>query len=116
MRETRCGRRTSQLLTALADKVKDVLDDQSERGQVLKLSEREARIQYPDLVVAALGANKKEKPNGVISARVLFDGSNGIAVNRRTRIRDQERAPVAADPTRVMREKARLGERTFALR
>ena len=102
-------------LATLSDKVKDVLDDQSERGQVLKLSEREARIQYPDLVVAALGANKKEKPNGVISARVLFDGSNGIAVNRRTRIRDQERAPVAADLKRVMREKARLGERTFAL-
>ena len=102
-------------LAALSDKVKDVLDDQSERGQVLKLSEREARIQYPDLVVAALGANKKEKPNGIISARVLFDGSNGIAVNRRTRIRDQERSPVAADLKRVMREKARLGQRTFAL-
>ena len=95
--------------------VKDVLDDQSERGQVLKLSEREARIQHPDLVVAALGVNKKEKPNGVVSAWVLFDGSNGIAVYRRTRIRDQERAPVAADPKRVMREKARLGEKTFAL-
>ena len=87
---------------------------QSQRGQVLNLSDREA-IQYPDLVVAALGANKKEKPNGVISARVLFDRSNGIAVNRRTRIRDQERAPVAADLKRVMRERARLGERTFAL-
>ena len=100
-------------LAALSDKVKDVLDDQSERGQVLKLSERAARIQYPVLVVAALGANKKGKPNGVISAQVLVDGSNGIAV--RTRIRDQERAPVAADLKRVMREKARLGERTFAL-
>ena len=85
------------------------------RGQVLKLSEREARIQYPDLVVAALGANQKEKPNGVIGARVLFDGSNGIAVNRTTRIRDQERAPVAADLKRVVRENARLGERAFAL-
>ena len=42
-------------------------------------------------------------------------GPNGIAVNRRTRIRDQERSPVAADLKRVMREKARLGQRTFAL-
>ena len=102
-------------LTTLSDKVKDALDDQSERGQAVEFSEREGRIQYPDLVVAALGANKKEKPDGVISARVLFDGSNGIAVNRRTRIRDQERALVAADLKRVMREKARLGERTLAL-
>ena len=82
---------------------------------MLKLSEREARIQYPDLVVVALGANKKGKPNGIISARVLFDGSNGIAVNRRTRIRDQEQAAVAADLKRVMREKTRHGESTFAL-
>ena len=102
-------------LAELSDQVKDVLDDQSRRGQVLKLSEQEARRQYPDLVVAALGANRKNKPNGVVSARVLFDGSNGIAVNRRTRIRDQERSPVAADLKRVMREKARLGEKTFAL-
>ena len=36
-------------------------------------------------------------------------------MNRRTRIRDQERAPVAADLKRVMREKARFGEGTFAL-
>ena len=36
-----------------------------EVGQVLKLSERKARIQYPDLVVAALEANKKERsPTG----------------------------------------------------
>ena len=49
LRVTRCGRRTT--LAALSDKAKDVLDDQSKRGQVLKLSERKARIQYPELVV-----------------------------------------------------------------
>ena len=58
------------------------------QGQILKLTEQEARRQYPDQVVAALGTNLKNKPNGVVTARVLFDGSNGIAVNRRTRIRD----------------------------
>ena len=79
---------------------------------MLKLSEHEVRKQYP---VAALGANRKDKPNGVASARVLFDGSNGMAANRRIWTRDQERAPVAADLERVMREKARLGEKTFAL-
>ena len=114
MRWTRCGRRTTQLWRHFQTKSK-TFSTVRERGQVLKLSEREARIQYPDLVVAALGANNKEKPNGVISARVLFDRSNGIAVNRRTRIRDQERAPVAGDFKRVMRENARLGETTFAL-
>ena len=52
---------------------------------------------------------------GVVSARVLFDGSNGIPVNQRTRIRDQERAPIAADLKRAMREKSKIGQKTFAL-
>ena len=97
-------RKNYSSLAALSDKVKDVLDDQSRRGQVLKLIEHEARRQHPDLVVAALGADRKDKPNRVVSARVLFDGSNGVAINRRTRIRDQERTPVAMDGKRVMRE------------
>ena len=92
-----------------------VLDDQSTRGQALKLTEEEARARFPNLVVASLGANRKDKPDGTVSARVLFDGTNGVEVNKKTRIRDQERAPVAADLKRVMREKARVGERTFAL-
>ena len=41
--------------------------------------------------------------------RVLFDGTNGISVNHRTRLRDQERALVASD-----REKDLIGERTFS--
>ena len=88
-------------LAALPDKTKDVLDDQSRRGQVLNLTDHEARKQYPEL--AALRENRKDKPNGVVSVRAFFDGSNDIAVNRRTPIRDQERAPVAADVKRVMR-------------
>ena len=41
-------------------------------------SEREAREKYPGLVVAALGAVRKDKPDGEYTARVLFDGTNGI--------------------------------------
>ena len=92
-----------------------VLDDQSTRGQVLKLTEEEARARFPNLVVASMGAIRKDNPDCTVSARVLFDGTNGVEVNKRTRIRDQERAPIAADLKRVMREKARVGERTFAL-
>ena len=98
-----------------ADKVEAVLDDQAGRGQVLKLSEAEARARFPDLVVASLGAQRKDKPNGVVSARVLFDGTHGLAVNTRTRVRDQERSPIASDLKRAMREKAELGQPTFAL-
>ena len=85
-------------------KVTDVLNDQSQRWQIITLTEAEARRQYPDLVVASLGANRMDKPGGIIIARVLLDGMNGILVNHRTRTRDQERAPVAFDIKRIMRE------------
>ena len=51
----------------------------------------------------------------MVTARVLFDGSNGTHVNRRTRIRDQERSPIASDIKRMMREKSQIDQRTFAL-
>ena len=70
---------------------------------------------YPALVIASLGANRKEKRDGRITARVLFDGTNGLEVNKRTRVRDQERATVAADLKRSMRAKAARGEKTFAV-
>ena len=82
---------------------------------MLKLTETEARGRFPDLVVASLGAVRKDKSGGVVTARVLFDGTNGIYVNRRTRIRDQKRSPIAADLKRLMREHSRTGRRTFAL-
>ena len=58
-----------------------VLEDQAGRGQVLKFKEADARALFPDLVVASLGAQRKDKPNGAVSARVLFDGTHGLAVN-----------------------------------
>ena len=102
-------------VATLSAEVTEVLEDQAKRGQVLKLSEQEARSQFPNLVVASLGANRKEKPGGIITARVLHDGTNGISVNRRIRVRDQERFPTAADVKRIMREKAAIGEKSFAL-
>ena len=93
------------------EKVLVVMEDQTSRGQVLKLTETEARLRFPDLVVASLGI-RKDKPSGVVTARVLFDGTNGIYVNR---TRDQERSPIAADLKRLIREKSQRGRRTFAL-
>ena len=92
--------------------VEGVMDDQAERGQILRLTEKEARARFPNLT---LGANKKEKSTGEITARVLFDDTHGIDVNRRTRVRDQERGPIAADIKRFLREKARYELPSFAL-
>ena len=71
-------------LTGLADKVVAVLEDQVSRGQVLKFTEAEAVARYPDLLIGSLAANRKDKPNGVVTARVLHDGTSGLAVNTRT--------------------------------
>ena len=95
--------------------VLDVMHDQASRGQIIVMTESEARTKYPNLVVASLGAQRKQKPGGKITARVLFDGTHGLSVNTKTRLRDQERGPIAADLKRSMREKARFDELTFAL-
>ena len=95
--------------------VLDVMHDQASRGQIIVMTESEARSKYPNLVVASLGAQRKQKPGGKATARVLFDGTHGLSVNTKTRLRDQERGPIAADLKRSMREKARFDELTFAL-
>ena len=59
----------------LAEKAEEVLEDQCSRGQVLKFTEQEAKARFPNLVVASLGALRKDKPGGVVTARVLFDGT-----------------------------------------
>ena len=69
---------------------------------MLKLVEHEVRKQDADLVVAALGANRKDQAFAG-SCRRVFSPT------------DRTVLPVAADLKRVMREEARLGEKTFAL-
>ena len=109
-------RRNYASLEDLSDKVTEVMENQTRRGQIIKLTEADAKSQYLNLVVASLGANRKDKPSGeVFSKRPFFDGTHGLPVNSRSRIRDQERSPVASDLKRVMREEAALDEPTFAL-
>ena len=69
----------------LEDQVLEVMVGQANRGQVLRLTKAEARKRFPGLVVASLGAMRKEKPGGVVTARVLFDGTHGIVERKRHR-------------------------------
>ena len=57
-------RQNHSSITEHASRVIDVLNDQSSRGQILKLPEAEARLQFPHLVVASLGAQRKDKLGG----------------------------------------------------
>ena len=94
-------------LLPLSKEVMDVLTDQTRRGQLIRLSEEEAKIRFSRLVIASLGANRKDRPNGEVT--------NGLSVNTKTRLRDQERSPISSDIKRAMREKASRGLSTFAL-
>ena len=53
--------RNCSTMASLSDKVTAVLEDQAERGQVLKLTEEEARKKCPHQVIASLGANRKNQ-------------------------------------------------------
>ena len=48
------------------------LDDQTARGQLLKMTETEARTRFPGLVVASLESLQKDKPNGVVTKAGLL--------------------------------------------
>ena len=85
--------------------VLEVMEDKAERGQILKYTEQEGRERYPNLVVGSRGANRKDKPGELFQPG--FCSMN--------RIRDQERAPKAADLKRALREKSEEEENTFAL-
>ena len=86
--------------------------DQTRRGQLIRLSEEEAKIRFPRLVIASLGANRKDRPNGEVAARVLHDGTDGLSVNTKTRLWDQERSPISSDIKRAMRSQRMSRRRT----
>ena len=111
----RAWRRNDATLRPLTKEVMDVLDDQARRGQLIRPPDVEAKARFPRLVIASLGANRKDRANGEVSARVLHDGSNGLAGNTKTRLQDQERSPISSDLKRAMSEKATRGLSTFAL-
>ena len=56
----------------------EVMYDRASRGQIIVLTEKEAKDRFLDLVIASLGAQRKEKPGGNISAWVSLDGTHGL--------------------------------------
>ena len=79
-------RRNYASLREFESQVLEVMHDQAARGQIIVMTESEARSRYPDLVIGSLGTQRKQKPGGKITARVLFDGTHGLCVNSKTRL------------------------------
>ena len=98
------------------DEVRATLEDQAERGQVLMLTESEARRRYGTrLTIAALGAIKKgTRSDGSTEIRVIHDGTNKVGVNSKIKVRDSIPLPMAQDLQVALRHCAASGLPAFA--
>ena len=78
---------------------------QSRRGTPFAMSEVVAGERFGEaLVLASLGAQVKDDSGPQVVVRVLFDGTHGVSINSRIRVKDQVRTPAAPDVKRYLRE------------
>ena len=83
------------------------------RGLGLRLTRVEAQSSYPSLTVASLGAiQKTADAQRAEDIRLLMDGTYGVGINPRIKVRNQNRCPTASDVKRVQRHK-HLGPRRW---
>ena len=102
---------------AMKASLKEQLEEKVGKGQILKQSEEAAWSRWGnELIVASLGAQEKTKSSdGSTSVRILYDGTHGVQVNKRIRVRDQDRCPTAVDIKRVQRQQALGSTSIFGL-
>ena len=91
--------------------VRKVLDDDVAAGLVEKTTRADAeRRCQGNSRVASLGAQVKGlDEKGEVMVRVLHDGTHGVGVNSRIRVRDQDAGPLAPDVKRTLRAVADSG-------
>ena len=91
--------------------LQEAFEKEAEIGWMREITDDDAKRIYGDrLAVAALKVVKEKT-----KFRVAHDGTHGVAVNNRIRVRDQARSPTAGEIKTLMREKQRLhgGARRF---
>jgi hypothetical protein len=82
--------------------VKQQVADDVNIGRIVVTSKREARDKFKDrLVIASIGAVPKDLEWSEL--RVVFDGTNGIQVNSRIRLKDRQRFPLVDDAEALLR-------------
>ncbi len=96
------------------DELKRQLEELVAAGLHLRLSPEEFKSRWPHGTVASLGAVTSLK-DGELSVRLVFDGTHGVDVNRRIRVRDQERPPSAADAKAYLAAQAKRRRTTLGL-
>ncbi len=98
-----------------AGEVEELLEETVTKGQAFKLTLEEARLRFGNrLNIASLGAQVKARDSeGRATLRLLYDGTHGIDVNKRIRVRDAIPFPRARDIRRVLRAAADSGQPAF---
>ena len=64
----------------------------------------------------SVGVQIKDDKGPELKVRLLFDGTNGVPINERIRVRDHDRTPAAPDIKRIIREIDRQQARPFGLK
>ena len=82
-------------------RIETLFREEESLGWMVEMAEEEAKKTYGDsLYVAGLGVvEEKEK------IRVVHDGTHGVGINNRIKVRDQVRSPTAGEIISLMREK-----------
>ena len=75
---SRCGGGTIPWQLPWPGKSQQYSKTRRTEGKVRALREQEARLRFPNLTIASLGANRRDMPGGIVSARVLFDGTQRL--------------------------------------
>ena len=90
-------------------------DEMVEAKKAIRLSPIELKRRWPDAAVASLGTLVKTLPDGTRKVRILYDGTYGVNVNPRIRVRDQDRGPCTVDVKRLLRAQSVRRNATIGL-
>ena len=88
------------------ERIKELFEEEAGLGWMVEMTDEQARELYGDkLHVAALGVVVEQE-----KFRVVHDGTHGVGVNHRIRVRDQVRSPTAGEAKTLLRKNSpRLG-------
>ena len=87
------------------DKVQALFEEEQAAGWMEEMTDAEAQRRFGDKLYIASLAVIEEKDK----VRVVHDGTNGVQVNNRIRVRDQVRSPGAGELRALLRERQEVG-------
>ncbi len=101
---------------AVQDELEKQLDELVRLDKAGRATVEQIKTWWPDAAVASLGALVQLRPDGDLKVRALYDGTRGVDINPKIRVRDKDRGPATADVRCVMRQLAKSGRRAVGIK